>query len=99
MKNKDLDLGKEPILPLLLKMSWPSITAMLALAVYNLIDTFWLSRISPQAIAALTICFPIQMIFGAIGVGTGVGAANRRTGHHPFSGIWNPYHPADVDFR
>ena len=76
MKNNRLDLGKEPILPLLLKMSWPSITAMLALAVYNLVDTFWLARVSPQAIAALTICFPIQMIFGAIGVGTGVGAGS-----------------------
>jgi putative MATE family efflux protein len=76
MKNKRLDLGKEPILPLLLKMSWPSIVAMLALAIYNLIDTFWLTRLSPQAIAALTICFPIQMIFGAIGVGTGVGAGS-----------------------
>lgn len=76
MKSNSLDLGKEPILPLLLKMSWPSITAMLALAVYNLIDTFWLARVSPQSIAALTICFPIQMIFGAIGVGTGVGAGS-----------------------
>ncbi len=76
MTNKALDLGREPILPLLLKMSWPSIAAMLALAVYNLIDTFWLTRVSPEAIAALTICFPIQMIFGAIGVGTGVGAGS-----------------------
>jgi putative MATE family efflux protein len=76
MKNKGLDLGKEPILPLLLKMSWPSITAMLAMAFYNLVDTFWLTRFSPQAVAALTICFPIQMIFGAIGVGTGVGAGS-----------------------
>jgi putative MATE family efflux protein len=76
MKNNRLDLGKEPILPLLLKMSWPSITAMLVLAVYNLIDTFWLARVSPQAIAALTICLPIQMIFGAIGVGTGLGAGS-----------------------
>jgi putative MATE family efflux protein len=76
MQHSRLDLGKEPILPLLLKMSWPSITAMLALAIYNLIDTFWLTRYSPQAIAALTVCFPIQMIFGAIGVGTGVGAGS-----------------------
>jgi len=76
MKNKGLDLGKEPILPLLLKMSWPSITAMLAMAIYNLIDTFWLTRFSPNALAALTICFPIQMILGAIGVGTGVGAGS-----------------------
>ena len=76
MKDKGVDFRKEPILPLLLKMSWPSITAMLAMAIYNLIDTFWLTRFSPQAIAALTICFPIQMIFGAIGVGTGVGAGS-----------------------
>jgi putative MATE family efflux protein len=76
MTEKALDLGKEPVLPLLLKMSWPSIAAMLAMALYNLIDTFWLTRVSPQAIAALTICFPVQMIFAAIGVGTGVGAGS-----------------------
>lgn len=76
MKDKGLDLGHGPILPLLLKMSWPSVTAMFAMALYNLIDTFWLTRFSPQAMAALTICFPIQMVFGAIGVGTGVGAGS-----------------------
>jgi putative MATE family efflux protein len=76
MNNKGLDLGKEPILPLLLKMSWPSIVAMLAMAIYNLVDTFWLTRYSSQTVAALTICFPIQMIFAAIGVGTGVGAGS-----------------------
>jgi Na+-driven multidrug efflux pump len=76
MKNVSLDLGKGPILPLLLKMSWPSIAAMFAMALYNLIDTFWLTRLDPQAVAALTVCFPIQIIFGAIGVGTGVGAGS-----------------------
>jgi putative MATE family efflux protein len=76
MKNKSLDLGKGRILPLLLKMSWPSISAMFAMALYNLIDTFWLTRLSPQAMAALTICFPIQMVFAAIGIGTGVGAGS-----------------------
>ncbi|MGO9137450.1 MAG: MATE family efflux transporter [Syntrophales bacterium] len=76
MKNAGLDLGKGPILPLLLKMSWPSIAAMFAMALYNLVDTFWLTRLDPQAVAALTVCFPIQIIFGAIGVGTGVGAGS-----------------------
>jgi Na+-driven multidrug efflux pump len=71
-----LDLGKEAILPLILKMSWPSIIAMIAMSVYNFIDTFWLARLSSQALAALTVCFPIQMIFAAIGVGTGVGAGS-----------------------
>lgn len=76
MNRTQLDFGTGPILPLLLKMSWPSIAAMLAMAFYNLIDTFWLTRLSAQAMAALTICFPIQMLFGAIGVGTGVGAGS-----------------------
>jgi putative MATE family efflux protein len=76
MKNKSIDLGKGRIFPLLLKMSWPSISAMFAMALYNLIDTFWLTRLSPQAMAAFTICFPIQMLFAAIGIGTGVGAGS-----------------------
>ncbi|MDO9516155.1 MAG: MATE family efflux transporter [Syntrophales bacterium] len=71
-----LDLGKDPIGTLLLKMSLPSVVAMLVMALYNVVDAFWIGKISPEAIAALTICFPIQMVFGAIGVGTGVGAGS-----------------------
>jgi putative MATE family efflux protein len=74
--TKRLDLGKEAIFPLILKMSWPSIIAMTAMSVYNFIDTFWLAHLSSQALAALTVCFPIQMIFAAIGVGTGIGAGS-----------------------
>lgn len=73
---KSIDLRTEPVLTLILKMSWPSIVAMIAMSLYNLIDTFWLARLSSQALAALTICFPVQLIFAAIGVGTGVGAGS-----------------------
>ncbi len=73
---KSINLRTEPIFTLILKMSWPSIIAMIAMSVYNLIDTFWLARLSSQSLAALTICFPIQLIFAAIGVGTGVGAGS-----------------------
>ena len=80
MKNKkttgQIDLGKDPIGYLLFKMALPSIVAMLVMSLYNVVDTFWIAKISPQAIAALTICFPIQMISGALGVGTGVGAGS-----------------------
>jgi putative MATE family efflux protein len=79
MNNKDkktLDLGKDPIVPLLIKMSLPSIVAMLVMALYNVIDTFWIAKISSESIAALTICFPIQMIFGGFGIATGVGAGS-----------------------
>ena len=73
--TKRLDLGKEEIFPLILKMSWPSVIAMTAMSLYNFIDTFWLARFSSQALAALTVCFPIQLISAAIGVGTGIGAS------------------------
>lgn len=74
--NKQLDMEREAILPLIIKMSWPSIIAMVAISLYNFIDTFWLAKLSSQALAALTICFPIQMIFAAIGIGTGIGAGS-----------------------
>jgi putative MATE family efflux protein len=76
MRNKGLDLGRGPIFPLLMKMSWPSIMAMLAVALANLIDAFWLAKLSTEALAALTACFPLQMIFAALGIGTGVGAGS-----------------------
>jgi putative MATE family efflux protein len=74
--NERLDLGKDAIFPLILKMSWPSIISMTAMALYNFIDTFWLARYSSQALAALTICFPIQLIAAAVGLGTGIGAGS-----------------------
>ena len=76
MKKPQLDLRTEPVGPLLWKMSLPSITAMLVMAFYNFIDVFWLSRLGPQTIAAVTIAFPIQMLFSGFGVGTGVGAGS-----------------------
>ena len=76
MKKSQLDLRTEPVGPLLWKMSLPSITAMLVMAFYNFIDVFWLSRLGPQTIAAVTIAFPIQMLFSGFGVGTGVGAGS-----------------------
>jgi len=39
MKKKVLDLGVGPILPLLMKMSWPSMLAMLSMAIYNVMDS------------------------------------------------------------
>lgn len=76
MAQSRLNLGEGPILPLLLKMSWPSMMAMISLAVYNIMDTIWLSWISPHAVAAFTITFPVQMTLAAAGIGTGVGAGS-----------------------
>jgi len=56
---------------------------MITLTLYNLVDTFWVSKLGYQAIAALTIVFPYHILIIAIGVGTGVGIGaltSRRFG-------------------
>lgn len=66
----------EPINKLILKMGLPMIVSMVLQALYNVIDSIFVSNMgSTGAIAnqALTYAFPIQIMIIAIGVGTGVG--------------------------
>jgi len=75
--NKDTELmGKESITRLLFRFSLPATVGMVVAATYNVVDTMFIGWLGSEAIAALSIAFPIQMILGAIGVGTGVGAAS-----------------------
>lgn len=56
---------------------------MITLTLYNLVDTFWVSKLGYQAIAALTIILPYHVLIMAIGVGIGVGIGaltSRRFG-------------------
>jgi multidrug efflux pump len=71
-----------PVSKLILNMGFPMMLSMLGQALYNVVDTFYVSRIpdSPgvtnageMAINALTLAFPVQMLIMALGVGTGVG--------------------------
>lgn len=71
-----------PIPKLLLNMGLPMILSMVVEALYNVVDTFYVSHIpdtssmhnvGEMAINALTLAFPIQMLIVALGVGTGVG--------------------------
>jgi len=76
-------LGTERLGKLLLRLSLPSIASMLTISFYHLADTFWLGRLSYQAIGAVTVTLPFFILVIALGVGTGVGAnalASRRFG-------------------
>jgi putative MATE family efflux protein len=56
---------------------------MMVTSSYNIVDTIFVGRLGPESIAALTIVWPLMMIFIAISMGTGVGAASsisRRLG-------------------
>jgi len=68
-------LGTEPILPLLFRLSIPSIIAMIIQATYNVVDSMFVGRLSTEALSALSLAYPIQMALIAIAVGTGVGSS------------------------
>ena len=76
-------LGSAPLPSLLLRLSVPGMAAMVATSVYNIVDTFWVARLGHEAIAALTIVFPYQILTVAVGIGTGIGISalvSRRFG-------------------
>ncbi|MDD6208362.1 MAG: MATE family efflux transporter [Clostridiales bacterium] len=66
-------MGYLPIPVLLMKVSLPMILSMLVQALYNVVDSIFVSRINADAFAALNLMFPIQTLMIAAGAGTGVG--------------------------
>ena len=63
----------EPIPKLLLSMSWPAILSMTIAALYNMVDSIYVSRISEDALTAVSYIIPLQFIMISLAVGTGVG--------------------------
>jgi MATE family, multidrug efflux pump len=76
-------LGTERLSKLFPRLSAPSMISMVAMSLYVLADTFWLGRVSYEAVAAITITFPFYALVVAIGLGSGIGAnalASRQFG-------------------
>ena len=73
-QKRDSDrLGTEPIHGLMIKMSLPLMVSMFVQALYNVVDSFFVAKIGEDALAAVTLCFPFQMLNAAFGIGTAVG--------------------------
>lgn len=66
-------MGIKPIRPLLLGMAWPAIISMTIHALYNIVDSYFVAKVSEDSLTAVSIIQPLQMMIIAIGVGTGVG--------------------------
>lgn len=78
MKKQDSmsRMGTEPIGKLMLSMGIPMILSMVLQAVYNIVDSAFVSNMKENgeaALNALTLAFPVQMLMVAVGIGTGVG--------------------------
>ena len=68
---KENKMGTLPIGKLLVNMALPLIISMLVQALYNVVDSIYVSRISESAVTALGLAFPVQNLL--IGCATGVG--------------------------
>lgn len=66
-------MGVMPINKLLLSMSLPMMISMLVQALYNIVDSIFVSRINEYALRAVSLAFPIQSLMIAVSVGTAVG--------------------------
>lgn len=62
-----------PMNRLILTLSVPMMISMFIQSLYNVVDSMFVAQISEDALAALSLVFPIQMLMVAIGIGTGVG--------------------------
>lgn len=66
-------MGTQPIPKLMMSMSWPAILSMTIAALYNMVDSIYVSRISESALTAVSYIVPLQFIMISLAVGTGVG--------------------------
>lgn len=66
-------MGVMPENKLLLNMALPMIISMLIQACYNVVDSYFVSKLSEDALNAVSLAFPVQNLMIAVAVGTGVG--------------------------
>ncbi|MBQ3022850.1 MAG: MATE family efflux transporter [Clostridia bacterium] len=74
MQNtKENKMGVQNVNSLLLSMAIPMMISMLVQALYNIVDTMFVSKLGQDALTALSLAFPVQNLLIAVSVGTGVG--------------------------
>lgn len=62
-----------PVRRLLLDMSWPMMLSMLIQALYNLVDSMFVARLSRDGFEALSLAYPVQTLMVSVCIGVGVG--------------------------
>lgn len=83
VERKENKLGVMPIGKLLAVMSLPTMFSMLIQALYNIVDSIFVSHYSEKALTAVSLAFPMQMLMAAFAVGTSIGICSvisRRLG-------------------
>lgn len=96
-KTQENKMGVMPVNRLLISMSLPMVISMLVQALYNIVDSVFVSQISENALTAVSLAFPVQnlMIAAASGTGVGVNALlSRQLGERDEQGASRTAHNA-----
>lgn len=72
-KPQENKMGVLPVNKLLVSMSVPIMLSMMVQALYNVVDSIFVSRVSENALNAVSLAFPVQSLMIAVATGTGVG--------------------------
>ena len=73
MQMDETFMKKRPVFPLIVSMALPMVISMLVNSLYNIVDTYYVSQISDNAMTALSLVFPVQNFINAVAIGFGVG--------------------------
>lgn len=80
-------MGTMPVGKLLFNMSLPMMVSMLVQALYNIVDSIFVAKLSENALTAVSLAFPLQTLLIAVATGTGVGMnalLSKSLGEHNF---------------
>ena len=69
------DLLTAPILPTLKKMTVPMIFGMITLMMFNIVDTFFISLLGTEPLAAVSFTFPVTFTVISLAIGLGIGTS------------------------
>ena len=73
MEKSENIMGTKKVMPLLISMSVPPMISMLIQALYNIVDSMYVARVSEDALTAVSIAFPLQNLIIAVSCGFGIG--------------------------
>ena len=66
-------MKKQPVLKLILSMALPMVISMMVSSLYNIVDSFFIAKISEDAMTALSLVYPVQNLINAVMIGFGIG--------------------------
>ena len=66
-------MKEKKILPLVLSMSLPMVISMAVNSLYNIVDSYFVAKLSEDAMTALSLVYPVQNMINAIAIGFAIG--------------------------